>query len=61
MFTDNTKSLAVLSTFFLLIAAAGSATAQRYSRWNTEQNQPPPSEVVVARWTFGHNGWFGNQ
>jgi len=32
---------------------------QRYSRWNIEQNQPPPSEIVVARWTFGHNGWFG--
>lgn len=35
------------------------AAAQRYSRWNTEQNEPPPSEVVVARWTFGHNDWFG--
>jgi len=59
MFTDITKFLAILSTILLLLMVAADTSAQRSSRWNTEQNQPPPSEVVVARWTFGHNGWFG--
>ncbi|MBT5031927.1 MAG: DUF4159 domain-containing protein [Proteobacteria bacterium] len=28
-------------------------------RWNTEQNIPPNTEIVVARWRFGNNGWVG--
>ncbi len=27
--------------------------------WNTGQNEPPNTEVVLARWRFGHNGRFG--
>jgi len=59
LFTDITKILAILSTILLLLMAAVGTSAQCSSRWNTEQNQPPPSEVIVARWTFGHSGWFG--
>jgi hypothetical protein len=59
MFTDNTKILQLLSMFLLCGQPSQDVEAQRNSRWNTEQNQPPPSEIVVARWTFGHNGWFG--
>jgi hypothetical protein len=59
LFTDITKNSAVLSTIHLLLMAAVDTSAQRSSRWNTEQSQTPPSEVIVARWTFGHNGWFG--
>ncbi len=28
-------------------------------RWDTTQNIPPNTGVVMARWRFGHNGWFG--
>ena len=24
------------------------------------QNEPPPTELVVARWRYGTNGWFGH-
>lgn len=35
-------------------------TAQRGGgRWDTTQNIPPNTGVVLARWRFGHNGWFG--
>ena len=60
MFTDNTKFFTILSIILLLLMAAADTRAQRSSRWNTEQNQPPPSEVVVARWTFGHNNDLAN-
>ena len=59
MFTDNTRTFIILSTFLSLLSECPEAEAQRYSRWNTEQNIPPDSEVVIARWTFGDNGWFG--
>jgi len=29
-------------------------------RFNTTQNNPPNTEVVVARWVYGTNGWKGN-
>lgn len=41
----------------LVLLIAVTAHAQRGGgRWNTEQNDPPPSEVIVARWHFGDNG-----
>lgn len=48
-------SLFTFMSFFSL-----NANSQRGGgRWNTEQNNPPNTEVVMARWRFGHNGWFG--
>lgn len=29
-------------------------------RYRIEQNEPPATELVVARWRFGTNGWFGH-
>lgn len=47
----------VVCAEFLLSATA---IAQRGGgRWDTEQNAPPNTEIVMARWRFGHNGWFG--
>jgi hypothetical protein len=60
MFTDNTKFLTILSIFLLCGLIDQDAQAQCSSRWNTQKNQPPPSEVVVARWTFGHNNDLAN-
>lgn len=59
MFSDNTRTSIILSIILAFAGLSEDANAQRSSRWNTEQNEPPPSEVIVARWTFGHNGWFG--
>ena len=28
-------------------------------RWDTTQNNPPPTEVILARWHFGNNGFLG--
>lgn len=51
--------------FVLSIAAvlgAAVAEAQRFGgrRYAIEQNQPPATELVVARWRYGTNGWFGH-
>jgi len=40
------------------IASSNTALAQFGGR-DTAQNDPPNTEVVLARWRFGHNGWFG--
>jgi hypothetical protein len=60
MFTDNTKILTILSIFLLCGLIDQDAQAQCSSRWTTQKNQPAPSEVVVARWTFGHNNDLAN-
>lgn len=48
----------------LLLAAtliATGASAQRFGRrMPPTQNDPPPTELVVARWRYGTNGWFGH-
>ena len=35
------------------------AQAQGFGGWNTEQNDPPDTEIVLARWRFGTNGIKG--
>jgi hypothetical protein len=42
------------------LAAATPADAQRYGRWSCEQNVPPVTELIVARWHFGTNGNIGH-
>jgi hypothetical protein len=51
--------MVVATVFSMVVLSSTDAAAQGRSRWDTTQNSPPPSEVVIARWTFGHNGWFG--
>jgi len=38
------------------------ALAQGFGRrlLRIQQNEPPATELVVARWRFGTNGWFGH-
>jgi len=36
------------------------ASAQNFRRRFIEQNEPPPTEFIAARWRFGTNGWFGH-
>lgn len=52
------RLLAFCGIFLMCLAEL--SNAQRFGgRWYTEQNIPPNTEVVMARWRFGHNGWFG--
>ena len=57
------KSGAHSALVLILLCAAvlhcAVATAQR-SRRGVEQNIPPPTELVVARWHFGTNGRIGH-
>lgn len=41
------------------LVVATAAQAQRY-RYRIEQNEPPATELVVARWRFGTNGAIGH-
>jgi hypothetical protein len=51
-------ALAVLS---LGLLASTLALAQGFwRRAPIVQNDPPPTELVVARWRYGTNGWFGH-
>lgn len=38
-----------------------SAHAQGFRRGYIEQNSPPPTELIVARWHFGTNGRIGHR
>lgn len=55
---------AKLATFAVLILAVlGStfAVAQSFRRFMPiPQHDPPPTELIVARWRYGTNGWFGH-
>lgn len=44
----------------LLLIGAALAHAQSFRRRFIEQNEPPATEFVAARWRFGTNGWFGH-
>jgi hypothetical protein len=55
---------AQLATFAVLVPAVLVSTftlAQGFRRFvPIPQNEPPPTELVVARWRYGTNGWFGH-
>jgi hypothetical protein len=53
------RALTTGTVSLLLLFTATNVEAQRGGRWNTTQNSPPPSEVIVARWHFGNNGMIG--
>jgi hypothetical protein len=50
-------SVAVL---VLALLAAAITHAQSFRRRFIEQNEPPQTEFIAARWRFGTNGWFGH-
>jgi hypothetical protein len=53
--------LATLAVFVPVMLAAAFASAQGFRRFvPIPQNEPPPTELVVARWRYGTNGWFGH-
>jgi hypothetical protein len=43
-----------------VLLGASLAHAQRFRRYSIQQNVPPPTELVVARWRFGTNGAIGH-
>jgi Domain of unknown function (DUF4159) len=51
------RSITILA-IALLIAAI---TEAQSFRWRIEQNDPPATEFIAARWRFGTNGWFGHR
>lgn len=52
----------VLATALFLTAliCVALAHAQSWRRRHIDQNDPPATEFVAARWRFGTNGWFGH-
>lgn len=56
------KYLVVVILTTMTVLASTQVSAQRFGGrggWNTEQNDPSNTGVILARWRFGHNGWFG--
>jgi hypothetical protein len=43
-----------------LVSAVAYSQMYGFRRRVIEQNEPPPTEFIAARWHFGTNGWFGN-
>lgn len=50
----------LLGVFGLFLLTATVAFSQGFGRRSVAQNEPPDTELVVARWRFGTNGWFGH-
>ena len=50
---------ALAGTVMTLLVSAD-AHAQFGRRWQIEQNTPPATELIVARWRFGTNGAIGH-
>ncbi|MEP7312081.1 MAG: DUF4159 domain-containing protein [Pseudomonadota bacterium] len=46
--------------FALALLAAAVCAAQGFRSRRIEQNNPPPTEFVAARWHFGTNGYIGH-
>ena len=52
----------ILGLISIYVAAEEARSPERFGfsrRWNTTQNYPPNTEVVVARWTFNTDGSIG--
>jgi hypothetical protein len=51
----------VVATILLVLAAATFNYAQfGFFRFMPRQNDPPPTELIIARWRFGTNGRIGH-
>lgn len=53
-------SISLLIVFTLITLAASITFAQRFGGRNIVQNNPPATELIVARWHFGTNGYIGH-
>jgi hypothetical protein len=56
--TQSRALLAAVSAAAVLVATL--AYGQGFGRRYIEQNDPPPTEFVAARWHFGTNGYIGH-
>ena len=52
--------IAALTGTVMALLATTDAHAQFGRRWQIEQNNPPATELIVARWRFGTNGAIGH-
>ncbi len=52
--------LTILSAI-AVTAYSQSYRSRSYGRYIIPQHAPPKTELVVARWRFGTNGWFGHR
>src|SRR5690606_7872746 len=53
--------LSAVALLTLAVLASTIAAAQGYRRYaQIRQNEPPRTELIVARWRYGTNGWFGH-
>jgi hypothetical protein len=58
---SRNRVTAVVSLVIAAMLLAAVAQAQGFRRrLAIEQNQPPATELIVARWRYGTNGWFGH-
>jgi hypothetical protein len=55
----KTKSIVVLVTLGLCLTVAY-ACGQGFRRFFIPDNDPPPTELIMARWRFGTNGLIGH-
>src|SRR5262245_15770196 len=50
-----------IASIFLILAVASLNYAQRgFGRFFIQHNDPPPTELVIARWKFSTNGRIGH-
>lgn len=54
------KPKVVIALSLLILVGLTAAHAQSFRRRSIEQNVPPATELIAARWRFGTNGWFGH-
>lgn len=52
--------IAALAGAVMALLTVTDAHAQFGRRWRIEQNNPPATELIVARWRFGTNGAIGH-
>jgi hypothetical protein len=58
---SRNRVAAVVSLVLVAMLATASVDAQGFRRRpSIEQNMPPATELIVARWRYGTNGWFGH-
>src|SRR2546425_11459118 len=57
--TMGSKPCAILASVVLLAWGAVFVYGQRFRNFRIVQNSPPPTELVVARWSYHAMGKFG--
>ena len=57
------KHSQLITTMLMAVLLASLAHAQGFGRRRAyiEQNEPPATEFIAARWHFGTNGAIGNE